>query len=425
MVKRWASNGIIRSIITLVGGTAGAQLISMVFAPLLTRLYSPEDYGVVTVFVSLLGFVTPIAALRFEQAIPLPTEDQDAVGLLIVGMVNILAFVTLSIFMILFLGDWLTSALNIEQMRSYLWFFPIGILSSSAYLVLYYLALRKRQFKLITQTKFSQSIYSVIIQVVCGFLNLRSLGLILAQIVASAGGVFNLLMVGIPEIIQWIRERQKKHLMTLFLQYRRFALLSTPSAVLNNASMLLPPVMLSAFYGPAISGQFGLALKIIFMPMGLIGYATGNALFSHASEIYRERPHELGTLVKNVIKKLCLLGFLIIMLGVSSIFLFPVIFGSNWKEAGIISCLLSFTAATQFVAVPLAFIPILVDRLDIQMIFDFTRIILTVLALSIPANLGFSGLYSIGFYSLVNAAIYLCVIIVYIKLTAKFNPIKT
>lgn len=62
----------------LVGGTTGAQLLAVLAAPLLTRLYTPEDFGLLAVYASLLGLIAVIASLRYELAIPLPTDDTEA-----------------------------------------------------------------------------------------------------------------------------------------------------------------------------------------------------------------------------------------------------------------------------------------------------------------------------------------------------------
>ncbi len=70
-------HGFIRSVGVLVGGTAAAQVLMVLVLPLLTRLYTPDDFSVLAVYASILGIVTIAACLRMEIAIPLPQHEED------------------------------------------------------------------------------------------------------------------------------------------------------------------------------------------------------------------------------------------------------------------------------------------------------------------------------------------------------------
>ena len=71
-------NAFARGISLLVGGTAGAQLLTILAAPALTRQYGPEDFGLLAVYASLLALIGVISSLRYELAIPLPVGDAEA-----------------------------------------------------------------------------------------------------------------------------------------------------------------------------------------------------------------------------------------------------------------------------------------------------------------------------------------------------------
>ncbi|HAQ72765.1 MAG TPA: polysaccharide biosynthesis protein, partial [Pseudomonas sp.] len=72
---------LLRNILTVVSGTAGAQAITMAFMPVITRIYGPEAYGVLGTFLSVTLMLVPIAALTYPIAIVLPKRDGDARGL--------------------------------------------------------------------------------------------------------------------------------------------------------------------------------------------------------------------------------------------------------------------------------------------------------------------------------------------------------
>jgi O-antigen/teichoic acid export membrane protein len=91
-------NAFARGVSVLVGGTAGAQLITVLAAPLLTRLYSPEDFGLVAVCASLLALIGVISSRRYELAIPLPDDDVEEAN---VAMLSLLLVAMTTVFQLL------------------------------------------------------------------------------------------------------------------------------------------------------------------------------------------------------------------------------------------------------------------------------------------------------------------------------------
>jgi hypothetical protein len=70
-----------RNVLKLAGGTAGSQVISVAAAPILTRLYGPESFGGLAMFVSLLSLLNLVGSLSYKLDIPLPEDDVDNANL--------------------------------------------------------------------------------------------------------------------------------------------------------------------------------------------------------------------------------------------------------------------------------------------------------------------------------------------------------
>ena len=83
-------NRFARSVSFLAGGTAAGQAITVLAAPLLTRLYSPEDFGLLAVYTSLLMTIGVIASLRYQLAIPLPKSDEEAAHVVVLSLFIVL-----------------------------------------------------------------------------------------------------------------------------------------------------------------------------------------------------------------------------------------------------------------------------------------------------------------------------------------------
>jgi O-antigen/teichoic acid export membrane protein len=70
-----------RNVLTLMTGTTIAQSIPVAITPILTRLYTPEDFGLLAVFVALTAILGSIANGRYELAIMHPEKDEESINI--------------------------------------------------------------------------------------------------------------------------------------------------------------------------------------------------------------------------------------------------------------------------------------------------------------------------------------------------------
>lgn len=135
------SGGFLRNVSVLAGGAALAQGLSILAAPLLSRLYAPEDFGVLGVYASLLAIAGVVASLRYELAIPLPEDDAVAGDVLRLALVTCVLISAVAGLVVLVFGSWLVSVLNAPGLAPYLWLLPLGVLVLGLYQALSYLSL--------------------------------------------------------------------------------------------------------------------------------------------------------------------------------------------------------------------------------------------------------------------------------------------
>lgn len=102
-----------RSVTVLAGGAVLGQAITVLVSPILTRLYSPEDFGVFGVYASILGIVTVIASLRYEYALPLPEDDAIAANILALCFLLLLGMTGLIALLVYGLGDRIVAWANV------------------------------------------------------------------------------------------------------------------------------------------------------------------------------------------------------------------------------------------------------------------------------------------------------------------------
>ncbi|MEO6959657.1 MAG: oligosaccharide flippase family protein, partial [Burkholderiaceae bacterium] len=158
-------NQFARSVSVLAGGTAASQLLGLCAAPIVTRLFSPEDFGLLAVYGGLLGLFTVIASLRYELAILLPEDDQEAANIATLSLLIVVAISVLSILMALLGHVSISRLLGVPILSHYFWLLPFGVLLVGIYQVFGFWALRTKNFTAMSGTRLKQSLTSIIIQI--------------------------------------------------------------------------------------------------------------------------------------------------------------------------------------------------------------------------------------------------------------------
>jgi len=126
-------NTFARGVGVLVGGTASAQILLVLAVPILTRLYTPEDFGLLAVYASLLAIIGVISTLRYELAIPLPEDDVEAANVAVLSLLLVAISTALTAILLLMLGTSIFELLGVPVLANYMWLIPVGLLISGAF----------------------------------------------------------------------------------------------------------------------------------------------------------------------------------------------------------------------------------------------------------------------------------------------------
>ena len=416
-VRGFIPNGTLtRAVMALAGASALAQVFSLLVAPILTRIYTPDDYGALAVFNSLLGMTLIFATFRYELAVVLPREDDRALDVLALCIAILVTMTAVAGLAVWYLGDWLASVMDSPALMPWMWLIPVGVLSLGLYRVLSHWTLRRKRYKELARTKFSQSILGTSTMLAVGAVYAGPLGLLLGAIISQAAGVFLLQRDAVAAARKRTSRLSIERLTSAAYEYREFPLFASGAALLNTLAPSLPPLLLSALYAPEVAGWFGLAGKVVFMPLKLVGIALGQVFLSEAADIMRNRPNDLPGMFSRVTKRMLLPGAAIPVGGAISPFAFPILFGPEWAMAGTYAACMSVFCALQIVVSPISTIVFVRKRVGVQMVFDAIRAALVCIALCLPAVLHLSALVAVLSYSFVMAAMYGVYYIAYRKI---------
>lgn len=386
--------------ISLLGGASGiGQVIVMVVSPILTRLYTTGDFGILAVYSSLIGILAVAVALRYDIAIPIPNRSEHAANLFVLAFVAV--FIVTSIFG---MGLWLfresiANSLDSPEFANYIWLVPIGLLGTGIYQTLKYWALRTKAYSVLSKTKIIQGIASATSQVGIGFLGLGPVGLIIGNILGRSAGAGSLMRLFKKELAL-LDQVNFKRVFSVARNYKNFPFISVPGALLNNAGVHMPVFLLAVFFGPGVTGLYALADRVIKAPVNIVGKATQEVYIGEASELLRNDPDSLIKLYKETAFKLFLIGIIPAILAFSlGPYAFDIIFGNNWRTAGLYVRILSPMLLLRFVTSPLIHTLNILERQGTLMVWEGSRLLLIVGALWMGYLLALNDITTMMLYS--------------------------
>jgi O-antigen/teichoic acid export membrane protein len=318
-----------KGVSVLLGGSAAAQLLTVIAAPLLTRLYTPEDFGVLAVFAGLLGILGALSTFYYFLAIPIPEDDSEAANIVVLCLLLLLGVTGVTALASVFLAKSVAVTLGVPTLEAYFWLLPVGVLLSGVYSIFSYWAIRTKRFSRIAATSLKQAVASLAIQI-AGF-KVGAGALILGQTVGQGVGGVSLANMGLRNPA--FRKITARNVTDAARRHRRFPLYLSWAGLFGTGGTQLPPILFAALFGAGAAGLYTLAFRILALPINMLGNAVGNVFLSDAPAAHRSGT--LGSLVGSVHDKLAQIAMPpTILVTVAGPELFALAFGDEWRDAG-------------------------------------------------------------------------------------------
>lgn len=346
---RLGKGGFIRSVATLTLGTALAQTMTVAAMPLLTRIYTPADFGFLAVFMAIASVVATMVTLRYETAVLPAKTDREAATLVL------LCFISIALFTILFFGISVLLPENALHMLSVesrmMQWLPIAVLTGSSIAAISTTQAwlnRNKKYEHMAFLRIAQSIAIVGLSLLFGTKLKQEQGLLLAQIFASLLTAALTLWFARSICLLW-----KKSALNAVAQQNinapKYLLLT---ALLDTATLQLPVILIATWFGQGAAGQFSMAWRVLMLPMGLIGAAVGQVFFQRFANESKDNFSAKKLLTKTW-RFLFLIGIapmLIVFFYGEHVFAWTL--GEAWRSAGSLASILSPMLLAIFISSP-------------------------------------------------------------------------
>jgi O-antigen/teichoic acid export membrane protein len=401
----------------LIAGTAIGQALVVIVTPILTRLYSPADFGLLGLFSAFATGAAVVVSLRYEIAIPSASKE-EAPQLLLVAL---LVAVPLSL-----LASVILLAMHRANLLSYgllpVWMsaaaFP-AIYCASAGASLRYWLIRTRRFREVGTILIMQGAGRAIVPVALGVGSFLGGGLVAGEVAGRIFGVARPLAEaapGLPAVRPFIASRKFRDLLR---RYWKLPVISMPSSLVDVLSMSLPVVLITQQYGASQAGLFILVQRIISLPTSLVGFSAADVFHVRLSEESSKGFPAMRRLVYSTAMRLTAIGLcFIVPLGIIGPFVAVPVFGKAWADAGILMIILSPWSLAGLVVSPLSRVLAVTFQLELKILYDVTALAFVFLALEAARaiNVGFLGaMLAMSLLRVAAYIIYLAVILYALK----------
>lgn len=365
-------------------GTTIAQAIPIAISPILTRIYTPEDFGLVALFLAIASIFGSIASMSYELAIVVPDKDEDAINIFALGLIFTFIMSLILLILVVLFNDDLINILGNEEIGFWLYFVPVSVFFAGLFNILKYFNTRKKNYKDIANVTIAKSIILVVIQLSIGFIKQGATGLIAGNLASNVFSNVKLFKNILKDKVL-ISKISKEKIIAVAKKYKNFSKFSMPSAILNTASLQVPIILLGIFFNTAIVGFYSLSNKLVRMPIGVIGYSIGNVFYQKISNL-KDNKEALKKLTLKTYKKLLQIGiFPFSTLVVFGDCIFSFVFGEQWIIAGEYVQVLALWMFVVFISSPLSNLCFILEKQKQAMYFNLTMFVINAFIISFGA----------------------------------------
>jgi len=369
-----------------LSGSLVAQLLMLAAIPILSRFYSPEDFGVFGLFSNVLSILGVAACLRFSLAIQLPRKNRHAAPVLFAGLLALLAICGAVLFVVTIGRKTIATWLGAPALANLLLLMPLSVLGYGLYELLNCWSTRCGRFATLAVSQVSRSAGVVGTQLSVATTFGGGLGLVSGQLFGQwvANGLL---------FVQILRADRRllasgvsvKRICVQARRYRTFPLHSAPQALLSAISQSAPVIMLGWFFAPAVVGYYVMAQRVISVPITLISQSLRQAMLPSISR-RRHAGNEPGALLWKYTICLAVVGlpavFVLFFYGEA---LFVFVLGNEWAEAGRYARWLILGLYAGMTNVPSVVVLTVLEKQKVQALYEALFLLARVLSIASAA----------------------------------------
>lgn len=405
-----------KNISTLMTGTVISAVIPVLTAPVMSRIFTADSYGILGLYMSISGLIGVIAYSHYPQAIMLPKENTEARQVVwFSGFFSaMISLITLIVLIILF---FFTELISKSALQFWFFFIPVSILLNGVNAVLLIWANRNQKYRQLSYNKVIQAIITAVVQISLGIFIKNETGLFVGLLTGQVISVLILIISFGNENEFGIGRPEMHTFRKIATRYKQFLIYGTPSDLINNIINQTPIFLLQKFAGIRYVGYYNFSQRLLGLPQQFLSSAIVDIFKQKASYSYSHFGNCREAFVKafKALTAIAIIPFVILLFFAPQIF--TLIFGSQWYEAGIFAQFLGILFFFRFIISPLTYVYIITGRQKEDFLLHILFFVLTTLSFYVANHFFSDKKYLVLIYALAYSFVYL----IYLVRSYKFS----
>ncbi len=395
-----------------------AQAIGLIVYPILTRLYAPDDFGLLNLFLSIGGILTLFATAEYHYAIVLPKEETKATACFQVGF-GILCIVTLICALTTPFSESISALFKAPDLSKWYFLLPIFVFLMGFWNLLNYWFIRQKNFNRISGFQLSQNTLNALSKIGLGYAGFLRGGMIISVVIAPFIAII-ISIFGSFKKLKPLLKIDKKTCKEVAKEYANFPKFSLPRALINQVSSNLPILLLTPFFGLTEIGFFGMALTLAFTPISTISRSLYQVFYQRTAEQVQNRQSIKRFFTKFLRNTLLLIMPTFALLYFILPWLTEFLLGAGWEITGeYIRIMLPWFALVLICGI-ISFVPDIFGQQKKSAIIEIVYLSLRIVALTIGI-LTNNFVIALIAYSIVGTLVILYQLIWYVGLIRKYE----
>lgn len=361
---RFASSDFIKNSLTLSGGVAIAQVLPFLFYPVLGRIYTPAQFGLLAVITSIVSVLSVGGSGKFESGILVAKDKEEAAHLAALSLLTgAVVMAVLWPIVQIFFGGALSHWMDEPELEKWLYVCPISAFSIIVFNTYNEWCVRGKMFKALSVNKMVNAGATTLGKVFLGFVRLVSQGLVIGDMAGRVISALGCAFRALQKDGATFRKVRLRGVIQSAVKYKEFPLYTMPGRLLNTLGQSMPVILLTAFFSGEEAGFFSMAMMVFVLPITVIGNTLGDVYRQRANEEYQSTGRCLKSYDK-LLKTTVLMGVGALAILVWFLpWLMKVVLGPEWYVAGQYAQILAPAMVLSFIANPMSGLFIVANRL--------------------------------------------------------------
>jgi O-antigen/teichoic acid export membrane protein len=416
-VRSFLKSDFLKNAGMLFGSSSITQVLMLVaVVPILSRIYTVEQHGDITTFMSIMAIGASFYTLKYDQAIMVEEDREKAKALVkLSSLINLFFFVTTSVLLWIFKLP-VSRYFGFDTIPSWLFLVPIGIFLTAKVDILLVWWNREKKYRKLSLNRIVTFVGSSGYKILHGWFKFKGPnGLILGHTIGQAVSV----LLFTPKTILSNLSINVTELKGLWSKYKSFRNWAMPGSLVNVIGSHIPVFLILFFFDRETNGFYGNAMKLTYIPLTAVSYAISQVLFERLARIKNDKQESIK-LSYNILYFLFFLALVpVTAMVVWGDIITPFILGEGWETAGVMAQVLVLFCFAMYLSSPFAVAFEVYNRLRLQFVFTGLFAALTGTALFITLRYTNDILMGLMAFSIVGILVRLAMLISCFRLIGK------